>query len=89
MSDTFDARRRRGAWVDGLIVGATQAVVLILLLVVLTFAFGNQQQVAAQYQRAIACELSIPSDPHTGRDPGDVAKCFIDAGLEPPPVATP
>lgn len=68
---------------DGVIIGFTQAVVLILLLMALTFALGNQQAVSAQYQRAIACELGLPSDPDTGRDPVLVDKCFTDAGLEP------
>jgi hypothetical protein len=73
----------RDALKNGLIIGFTQAVVFIVLLLILTFALGNQQQVATQYQRAIACELAVPVT-NTGRDPAAVEKCFTDAGVLPP-----
>ena len=70
--------------VDGLIIGACQAVVLIFLLLAVTAALGNSQAEGVKYQKATACELAIPSDPNTGRDPALVAVCFTNEGLSPP-----
>jgi hypothetical protein len=70
--------------VDGLIIGAVQAVVLILLLLALTAALGNSQAEGVKYQKAVACELSIPADPVHGRDPELVALCFTSEGILPP-----
>jgi hypothetical protein len=70
--------------VDGLIIGACQAVVLVLILLALTAALGNSQATAVQYQKATACVLAIPADPQTGRDPALVALCFQNEGLQPP-----
>lgn len=71
---------------EGLIIGVTQAITLIILLMLLTFAFGNQQATATKYAKATACELAVPSDPITGRNPALVAQCFTSVGLEPPLV---
>lgn len=74
----------REAVLDGLIIGAVQAVVLVLLLLAVTAALGNSQAEGVRYQKAVACELAIPSDPETGRDPSAVALCFQTEGLQPP-----
>jgi len=77
-------RRWSDAIINGLIIGVVQAVVLILLLLAVTAALGNQQTVGAKYQQATACELAIPSDPQKGRDPVLVAQCFLNLGLPAP-----
>jgi hypothetical protein len=79
---------RKESLVDGVIIGATQAVVLVLILVSLTFALGNQQAQQEHYQAATACELAIPVTSH-GRDPKLVEKCFSDQGLTAPVLVTP
>jgi len=88
--ETLDRKRYsfREAVLDGLVIGAVQAVVLVLILIGVTFALGNKQQKAneesVRYQSAIACELAVPSDPKTGRDPDKVAQCFLVQGLPAP-----
>lgn len=37
-----------------------------------------------QYLSAIACELALPVDPQTGRDPLLVQACFSNQHLQPP-----
>lgn len=64
-------------------------VVITGLLIVATFALGNQQSKAVKYQKAIACELAVPISTE-GRDPTLVAECFLSEGLAPPEfVGTP
>lgn len=73
---------------DGIVQGLTQGIILMVLLVGATFLFGNQQQVAVNYAKAQACELAVPITSE-GRDPGLVAKCFTDVGLQAPHFVTP
>lgn len=62
---------------------AVYGIVISIILVLLTFALGNQQSVAVKYQKAVACELAVPIGPD-GRDPALVAECFTNEGLIPP-----
>lgn len=63
--------------------------VIIVLLVGATKALGDQQALGVRYQKAIACELAIPSSPTTGRNPVLVAECFSIQGLPAPEFVRP
>jgi hypothetical protein len=63
---------------------AVYGLVIILLLIGATALLGTTSQEGVKYQKAIACELAVPSNPITGRDPAVVAECFINEGLVPP-----
>ena len=69
---------------SGLIVGFTQAVILLVMLLALTFALGNASAEAVKVQKAIACELALPASAEGGRSEPLVVKCFVDQGLTPP-----
>lgn len=72
--------------VDGLIIGAVQAVVLVVILIAATYALGNKQQESLNdikaATRAEVCVLALPvSD--KGRDDAAVTRCLVNAGIEP------
>jgi hypothetical protein len=59
-------------------------VIILVLLIGASKITGDMQAEAVKYQKAVACELAIPSDPDTGRDPLLVSDCFVAEGLQPP-----
>lgn len=75
---------------------ATALVVTIIIIIIVSIAFHGQtqqtnrdQDLTVAYARATACELALPSNPATGRDPDLVARCFTDAGLPAPSIVAP
>lgn len=71
----------------GIIIGVSQALVLILCVALITIFTGNQQQKALNDIRsatsAQVCVLLLPVDEH-GRDEGQTnSLCLIPSGLQP------
>lgn len=78
--------RVKDAIIDGLIIGACQAVVLVLILLAVTYALGNQQQESLNdikaATRAEVCVLTLPVT-DKGRDQEAVNACLLENGIEP------
>jgi hypothetical protein len=84
----MDKKKWTDILIEGLILGACQAVILVLLLLALTAALGNSQATQVKYSQATACELAIPAT-DKGRDPRLVSECFLKVGLAPPDFVNP
>lgn len=85
-SHAWDVRRPRPLR-DGIIIGTTQAVILLLLLFVLTLATGQQQQKTLSdirnATRAQVCVLLLPVT-EEGRNEGKTnSRCLIPNGIPP------
>ena len=88
--DTNHIRRRgdpRTTLRDGVIIGTTQALILLLIIFGLTIFTGNQQQRSLNdirsSARAQVCVLILPVGPE-GRDEGAVnSLCLIPNGIQP------
>ena len=71
----------------GLLIAAVITGVLILGFRGQTNQEREVEQQTLYANLAQACVLALPVDPETGRDPGDVAQCFTQYGLQPPGLA--
>lgn len=81
-------RPKRGSVIrDGIIIGLTQAIILVLILFGVTIVAGNQQQHTLtdirNATRAQVCVLLLPVGP-TGRSEGQTnSRCLVPNGIAP------